>query len=54
MKLTKGVSAMMMPVTKNNSTEILIQVHDKRENQVFAGTKNVIVYETQSKLESDV
>ena len=60
-KRKTGVSAMMVmmpPMTKNNSSsEILIQVPaDKKESQVFAaGTKNVAaVYETQSKLESDV
>ena len=55
--------ALVMPVTKSNpSSEILIQVPDKKESIVpdkkesviFAGTKNVAVYETQSKLESDV
>ena len=52
---TGVVSALAMPVTKNNpSSEILIQVPDKKESIIFAGTKNVVVYETQSKLESDV
>jgi hypothetical protein len=50
-KRKTGVTAM---VTTNNS-EVLIQVvPDKKESQVFAGTKNVLVYETQSKFESDV
>ena len=52
---TGVVSALVMPVTKNNpSSEILIQVPDKKESIIFAGRKNVVVYETQSKLESDV